>query len=74
MLGWSGGENQAIRLDTVIAVITEGGVIRLGLEPGTEVLTMVKAPSVMLGHDIKRGSLSARNVLMGTIARIVPEW
>jgi molybdate transport system regulatory protein len=58
--------------DTVVAVITEGSVVRLGLEPGTEVLAMVKAPSVMLGRDIKRESLSARNVLMGRVARIVP--
>lgn len=58
--------------DTVVAVITDNSVIRLGLEPGTEVLAMVKAPSVMLGLDIKRESLSARNVLMGKVARIVP--
>ena len=58
--------------DTVIAVITESSVVRLGLEPGTEVLAMIKAPSVMLGRDIKRESLSARNILMGKVARIVP--
>ncbi|MFH0780524.1 MAG: TOBE domain-containing protein [Pseudomonadota bacterium] len=58
--------------DTVVAVITDNSVIRLGLEPGTEVLAMVKAPSVMLGRDIKRESLSARNILMGRVARIVP--
>lgn len=58
--------------DTVVAVITDNSVIRLGLEPGIEVLAMVKAPSVMLGLDIKRESLSARNILMGKVARIVP--
>jgi molybdate transport system regulatory protein len=58
--------------DSVVAVITDNSVMRLGLEPGSEVLAMVKAPSVMLGRDIKRESLSARNVLMGRVARIVP--
>ena len=58
--------------DTVVAVITDNSVLRLELEPGTEVLAMVKAPSVMLGRDIKRESLSARNVLIGRVVRIVP--
>jgi len=58
--------------DTVVAVITDNSVHRLGLEPGVEVLAMVKAPAVMLGRDIRREQVSARNVLMGTVARIVP--
>ena len=58
--------------DTVVAVITDNSVMRLGLEPGTEVLALVKAPSVMLGRDIKRQCISARNVLLGKVARIVP--
>lgn len=58
--------------DTVVAVITDNSVIRLGLETGSEVLAMVKATSVMLGRDIKREHLSARNVLVGRVARIVP--
>ena len=58
--------------DTVVAVITDNSVIRLGLETGTEVLAMVKAPSVILGRDIRRESLSARNILLGRVARIVP--
>lgn len=58
--------------DTVVAVITDNSVIRLGLEPGTEVLALVKAPSVMLGRDVKRQSISARNVLTGKVERIVP--
>jgi len=58
--------------DTVVAVITDNSVVRLGLEPGTEVLAMVKAPSVILGREIKRENLSARNVLTGKVGRIVP--
>ncbi len=58
--------------DTVVAVITDNSVIRLGLEPGVEVLAMVKAPSVMLGRYVSREQVSARNVLAGKVARIVP--
>lgn len=58
--------------DTVVAVITDNSVRRLGLEPGVEVLAMVKAPSVLLGRDVRREQLSACNVLPGTVARVVP--
>ena len=58
--------------DTVVAVITDNSVHRLGLAPGVEVLAMVKAPSVLLGRDVRREQLSACNVLPGTVARVVP--
>ena len=58
--------------DTVVAVITDNSVHRLGLTPGVEVLAMVKAPSVLLGRDVRREQLSARNVLPGRVARILP--
>jgi molybdate transport system regulatory protein len=58
--------------ETGVAVITATSVHRLGLAPGVEVLAMVKAPSVLLGRDVRREQLSARNVLPGTVARVVP--
>jgi len=58
--------------DTVVSVITDSSVIRLGLKTGSEVLAMIKASSVMLGRDIKPENLSARNILFGKVARIVP--
>lgn len=57
--------------DTIVSVITENSVQRLGLEPGKEVLTIVKAPSVMLSHEVDPQKISARNILKGTINRIV---
>jgi len=57
--------------DTIVSVITENSVQRLGLQPGKEVLTIVKAPSVMLSHEADPQKLSARNILRGTINRIV---
>jgi len=56
--------------DTLAAVITNNSVERLGLEPGVEVLAMVKAPAVMVGRDVKKNQLSARNILTGTISHI----
>jgi molybdate transport system regulatory protein len=58
--------------DTIVSVITENSVQRLGLQPGVEVLAIVKAPSVMLGLEVDRRKISARNILEGRIHRIVP--
>ena len=57
--------------DTIVSVITDNSVQRLGLEPGSEVLAIVKAPSVMLGLEVERQKISARNILEGEISRIV---
>lgn len=58
--------------DTIVSVITDNSVQRLGLEPGSEVLAIVKAPSVMLGLEVDRAKISARNILEGTVNRVVP--
>lgn len=57
--------------DTIVSVITDNSVRRLELEPGSEVLAIVKAPSVMLGLEVDRKKISARNILLGTVNRIV---
>jgi len=56
--------------DTVVAVITNNSVERLGLAPGVEVLAMVKAPAVMVGRDCRREKISASNILTGAISHI----
>ena len=58
--------------DTIVSVITDNSVRRLELEPGSEVLAMVKAPSVLLALEVDPEKISARNILAGTISRIVP--
>ena len=58
--------------DTIVSVITDNSVRRLELEPGSEVLAMVKAPSVLLALEVDPKKISARNILAGTISRIVP--
>ncbi len=47
--------------DTIVSVITDNSVQRLGLEPGSEVLAIVKAPSVMLALEVDPQKISARN-------------
>lgn len=58
--------------DTIVSVITDNSVQRLELAIGSEVLAIVKAPSVMLALEVDPKKISARNILKGTIARIVP--
>lgn len=57
--------------DTIVSVITDNSVQRLELGEGSEVLAIVKAPSVMLALEVDRTKISARNILEGTIHRIV---
>ena len=57
--------------DTIVSVITDNSVERLGLQPGVEVLAIVKAPAVMLGLEVDRQKISARNILEGQVNRIV---
>jgi len=57
--------------DKIVSVITDNSVNRLELAPGKEVMAIVKASSVMLGVDISPESISARNILTGTISNIV---
>ena len=58
--------------DTIVSVITNSSVERLELESGKEVLAIVKAPDVLLSHDINPETISASNILTGPISRIVP--
>jgi molybdate transport system regulatory protein len=54
--------------ETVIAVITNASVDRLGLRPGTEAFAIIKASDVIVGKGLASARLSARNVLAGRIA------
>lgn len=57
--------------DTIVSVITDNSVKRLGLERDREVLVIVKAPSVMLSTEMEKEKISARNILNGSVNRIV---
>jgi len=57
--------------DSIVSIITNNSVERLGLQPGTEVLAIVKASSVLIGRNFQKDQLSASNILTGTVANIV---
>ncbi len=57
--------------DMISSVITENSVKRLGLEVGKDVMAIVKASNVLLGNKIDPETLSARNILTGTVSNIV---
>ncbi|WP_172331501.1 TOBE domain-containing protein [Mangrovicoccus sp. HB161399] len=50
------------------AAITERSASEMGIEPGTEVFALVKAPFIILAAGIPSSPVSARNVLGGTVA------
>lgn len=58
--------------DKLTSVITDSSTKRLELQPGKEVMAIVKASSVVLGSDIDPKTISARNILTGVISNIVP--
>ena len=58
--------------DIIVSVITNSSVERLGLQEGKEALAIVKAPDVLLSHEIDPDTISASNILTGPISRIVP--
>jgi molybdate transport system regulatory protein len=63
-IGLSGGE-------TLCSVITNESVRALGLKPGMEAYAFFKASAVILGKDLHNAKVSARNLLCGTVSRIV---
>jgi len=63
-LGLPGGE-------TLCSVITNESVVVLGLRPGLEAYAFFKASAVILGKDLHNAKVSARNLLCGTVSRVV---
>jgi len=63
-IGLKGGE-------TLCSVITNESARVLGLKPGLEAYAFFKASSVILGKDLHNAKVSARNLLCGTVSRIV---
>ncbi len=56
--------------DKIVAMVTETSVKSLALAVGTEVIAVVKAPSVTLISGAPAYRFSARNQLPGTVARV----
>ncbi len=57
--------------ETLCSVITNPSAEALGLAKGSEAYAFFKASAVILGKDLHDAKVSARNVLCGTVSRIV---
>ena len=57
--------------ETLCSVITNESAATLGLKAGFEVYAFFKASAVILGKDLHNAKVSARNLLCGTVERIV---
>ena len=54
----------------LVATITHGSAIALGLKAGSNVIAMIKAPSVILVTNTEGVRFSARNQLRGKISQL----
>jgi molybdate transport system regulatory protein len=54
----------------LVAALTRESANSLGIQPGTAVLALIKAPLVMVVKDYGGYRLSARNQLQGTVSRL----
>lgn len=56
--------------DKIAAVITNESAEKLGLKESKDAFAIVKANWVIIGKDLHKVKMSARNILCGSIARI----
>jgi molybdate transport system regulatory protein len=56
--------------ETIVSVITNSSVDRLGLQIGIAAFAVIKASDVMVGKNLQNAKLSARNVLAGSVAEL----
>ncbi|ABB30754.1 TOBE domain protein [Geobacter metallireducens RCH3] len=55
----------------VIAVVTNASVDNLGLAVGKEAHVIVKASSIIIGTDLHDAKVSARNIICGTVVKVI---
>jgi len=55
----------------IIAVVTNGAIDNLGLKTGASAYAIIKASYVMVGTDLHDAKISARNVMCGTVTKII---
>ncbi|GLI38552.1 TOBE domain-containing protein [Geobacter hydrogenophilus] len=55
----------------VTAVITNASVDNLGLAVGKETYVIIKASSVIIGSDLHDAKVSARNIICGTVVKVI---
>ena len=55
----------------VTAIITNTSSDSLGLKEGTEAYAIIKASSVIVGTDLHSAKISTRNIMCGTVTKII---
>lgn len=55
----------------VTAVVTNASIDNLGLAVGKEAYVIVKASSVIIGTDLHDAKVSARNIMCGTVVKVI---
>uniref|UniRef100_Q3AR84 Molybdenum-pterin binding protein n=1 Tax=Chlorobium chlorochromatii (strain CaD3) TaxID=340177 RepID=Q3AR84_CHLCH len=55
----------------IVSIITNTSADNLGLHEGMSAYAIIKASSILIGQEISPASLSASNILQGTITRVV---
>lgn len=55
----------------IAATVTNGAIESLGLAVGKDAYAIVKASSVIIGTDLHDTKISARNIMCGTVSKII---
>jgi len=56
---------------SISAVITNSSIDNLGLKTGSEAFAIIKASSIIIGADLHDAKVSARNIICGTVSKVV---
>lgn len=55
----------------LVSVITNTSADNLALKQGTAAFAIVKASSIIVGTELEKAKISARNILNGTVVKVV---
>ncbi len=57
--------------ERITSIITNGAVKNLGLKEGMSAYAIIKASSIIIGQDLHDAHLSTRNLMCGTISKLI---
>jgi molybdate transport system regulatory protein len=55
----------------ITSIITNGAIENLSLKEGMHAYAIIKASSIIIGTDLERSKISARNIISGKISKII---